>query len=193
MTAFSVSAHAARVPAAIVQLGPGAFAPEWPHRPANAVSVGLSLLSAEDIVTCRAEASKKATELHPDGPRMDPNWNDAHNDELFAWVLSRSLCNCSDASEPYFAEQGQDEDIVKQAFTPATIRHLWDELERATISLSPVRAPATDEELADLGQLLADGAVTHVMSPFQLRLRKLASFMLDQLAPIDEDDTEDDS
>lgn len=187
MAAFSQIVNAARLPAAIVQLRPEAFHSEWPHKPTNTVAVGLSLLSEADTAVCRAEASKKACELHPEGPKLDPAWVEAYNDELFVWVLSRTLCDASDAGKPYFEEHGQDEDIVKQAFTAQAIRHLWDELERATISVSPVRAPASDDDLRYLAKLLDAGAVGLLVTPQQLRMRKLAAFMLEQLEPLAEE------
>ena len=173
MSAFSQEVSAARLPDVVVQLRPDAFDSTWPHKPTGQVAVGLLLLSERNVGTCRAEASKHAFELHPEGER-DPAWVEAYNDELMAWVMSRSLCNPRDAHEPFFAAQGQDEDTIKTALTSDGIRHLWDELERATIAKSPIRREATDEELRDLGEvLLLTGSLSTVQ---QKRMRKLASF-----------------
>jgi hypothetical protein len=183
VTAFSQSiAQAARIPDAVVYLGPDAFATSWPRKPVRQTAAGLLLLSEKDVSICRAEAAKKANELHPEGPGADPVWNDAYNDELMAWALSRSLCCAEDAETPFFAVDGQDEDVVQMALVPSAIRHLWDELERATITKSPVRREATDEEMEDLGQMLKLTGM--LATPQQKRIRKLCSFLLDELAPL---------
>ena len=181
MAAFSqVTATSARKPCAIATLAPAAWHHEWPDRPAQSVAVGLSLLSEAQCATCRAEAEKAADELHPRG---GDGWLDAHNDALLRWAVGLSMCNPNDASLPFLAAQ---EDNLGQALTPDAIRHLWDELERARIASSPVRVPATDEDLAALAGLLTDGTVGHLASPQALRIRKLATFMLDELSIVSE-------
>jgi hypothetical protein len=190
MSAFSEIASTGKKPDHIVTLGPDAFATSWPHKPVKAVPVGLLFLSEGDCLTIRAEASKRATELHPNGPSVDPDWIDARNDELLAWALSRSLCKPTDATEAFFSDHGQDEDIITEALLPQTIRHLWDELERVTIASSPVRIEATDDEIDQLSDLLRSGAIGNLVRTQQIRLRKLCSFMLDELSPFMEFDDE---
>lgn len=182
MSFSQITAAAARKPAAIVTLAPSAFADDWPHRPAKSVAVGLSLLSDRDIQTCRAEARKEADEMFPGARLGDDDWIESRNDALMRWAISLSLCDANDASQTYL--HMQDEDRVKSAFTPQGVRHLWDELERATISQSPVRQQATDDDVEELGRLLIDGTVQRLVAGQSVRMRKLVTFMLDELAPL---------
>lgn len=168
-----------RKPAAIVSLPTTAWASEWPDKPTQEVAVGLSLLSERDLQTVRAEAAKEANELHPGSGADDPDWVDARNDALMAWAVSLALREPDDAALPVLPMQ--DEDEVRRALSGGAIRHLWDELERASIVNSPVRSEATDEEVERLAHLLLEGHVEKLASPSQTRLRKLLSFALDEL------------
>lgn len=166
MGAFSQQVAASRKPAAVVRLSPSAFADEWPDRPQNGVAVGLSLLSDRALETCVAEAEKA----------------DDREVAMLRWAVGLALCDVNDASKPYFEMQ---QDNLQHALRPDAIRHLYDELERATIEASPVRKPADDDDLIELARLLASGVIEHLSAPQALRLRKLAAFMADELSVVE--------
>lgn len=185
MAAFSHTVQAAkRRPLAVVTIGPSDWSDTWPDKPAQSVAVGLLAFSEANARTCLAEAVKQADELHPKSTHSDADWIDARNDALMTWALSLSLCDPNDADATYF--DLQDEDVVAQRFRPQTVRHLWDELERASIAKSPVRNPASDEDLAQLAELLTAGTVGKLVDRQALTMRKIAAFMLDELMMVAE-------
>lgn len=180
MAAFSQAVQKTpRRPLAVVTLGPADWSDTWPDRPATSVAVGLSAFSEQNALTCLGEGVKCADELLPKASHFDADWIDARNEALMLWAVTLSLCDAADPGKTYLASQ--DDQSVAMAFRPETIRHLWDELERATIARSPVRNPATDQELATLAELLTSANVDKLVDGQALRLRKLASYMLDEL------------
>lgn len=191
MAAFSHAVQTAkRRPLTVVTIGPADWSDTWPDKPTQSVAVGLAAFSEANVRTCLGEAIKQADELLPKASHADPDWIDARNDALMIWALSLSLCDVNDPEKTYF--EPQDEDIVASAFRPQTVRHLWDELERASIAKSPIRNAATDDEIAQLSELLAAGLISKLVDSQAIRLRKLASFMLDELVAVaDIDETEE--
>jgi hypothetical protein len=176
-----------RKPAHVVTLKPDSFQDGCPTKPRQAVAVGLSLLSEADLGAARAEAVKIADRDNGELSHSDEDWISARNDALIRVALSRSLCEPNNAEKTYF--DNQDEDTLARYLTSPAVRHLWDELERASIMASPVRAEAEPDEIADLAKLLASGLIEDLGGPQRTRLKKLCSFMLDELLPlVDEDD-----
>lgn len=185
MAAFSQTVQKTpRRPLAVVTIGPDDWSSTWPDRPAQSVAVGLSAFSEANAKTCIGEAVKSADELLPNASHFDGDWIDARNEALILWVVSLSLCNPNEPKDTYLPSQ--DPDTVAEAFRPETIRHFWDELERATVARSPIRNEATNEELAELARLLTSGIVDSLATPQAQRLRKLCSFMLDELIVVSE-------
>lgn len=185
MAAFSQAVQQSnRRPLAVVTLGPADWSDTWPDRPATSVAVGLSSFSEANALTCLGESVKRADELLPRSSHFDADWLDARNESMMLWAVSCSMCDPNDPSQTFMTSQ--DNDSVAQAFRPETIRHLWDELERAMIARSPVRNPATDEELGALASLLEAGTVGKLVGSQSVRIRKIAAFMLDELAVVAE-------
>ncbi len=192
MAAFSQTVQkSTRQPMAIVKLGPADWCDTWPDRPATSVAVGLSAFSEANALTCLGEAVKAADDLLPRAHHTDADWIDARNELMMLWAISCAMCDPNDATTTFMSSQ--DSGSVAQALKPETIRFMWDELEKAIIARSPVRNEATDEELAQLAEHLRSGSIAKVAAGQQMRLRKMAAYMLDELvcaAETSDDDTE---
>ena len=158
----------ARVPAPRVKvLPPSAFEIGYRTRNklAGPVSVGLRCLSAEE--------SSAASELGiAEAQRADLDTEDerheAYNAAAMRHLLAVALVDPLDVSKPYFKSAAND--MVRVAFTPATMLVLTQEYDALCIAESP-SSPMIDEPTAlDLAERLASDFDT--MTP---RARRLAA------------------
>lgn len=172
----------AKLPAAPpvrARIEPHEFVATWESRPADAIVVGLRLVPARDESAARAEAVRVTREsIGPDAPA--DVLTDAYNDALVGWVVARGICDPNDATRTHPLFQ-MPEDQVPDALSSATLRRLYDEIERATVLSSPCYGEATDDEIATLaGRLLT---LDHDALPpvERARVRRYLRFVLDEM------------
>lgn len=159
-------AQIATPPTTTVVLKPEAWSSGYAKRPSGEVALGLRLLSERELLTAHAEATKEAE------GRPQPDRTNRFENALVCWALAYALCDPNDARKPYFA-RGDEE--VRDAFPPETLRHLWHELERLKIELSPVRPLLSAEEAEELAQHLTQKLPTNP------RVLRLLRFCLDEI------------
>lgn len=162
-------------PAGTVVLRPLDWSATYGKRPAADVAVGLRIPSESELLTAHAQACEEAGRRGRTGDAHTFRFNEA----LVCWTLAAALCDPNDARKPYL-ERADEE--VREAFPDATLRFLWDELERLRLMTSPVRKAATDDEVRDLATMLADGSLSALADGPALRVRRLLRFVLEELA-----------
>ena len=172
MTVFSKIVE--RKPPTVVMMPPDAFADTWPEKPSEPVPIGLRLLCESELQTARAEAARKAVDLHDD----DEGRYEAYNDGLIAWAVAAAACDPEDVNKP-FVEMPYEN--IPLAFTSQGLRRLWDELEVLHASRSPLTPEADDDELKMLAGLLTAESVGAIDPKQQARVRRLATFLLENI------------
>lgn len=179
-SAFSKKlAEAPPKPPAILVLKPEHYASSWPDRPKADVAAGVRTLSERELQEVAGEAAKDARLFHPDANTTeDGPFTLAYEDAIVRLAAGRCLTNPNDSRDPFFSAA---DEMVGMALTKTTIRRVWDELEKVTISTSPVMEPATDDEIADLAGLLTGELVAKLSPAAELRMRKLLGFCLEEL------------
>lgn len=183
MPAFSAVAHAKRKPPTFVVLEPADWCQDYPNVPTEPVAVGVFPISEKTLQTVIGEAAKDARLYLPDAAEDDPLLNKQFEESLLKLTVARATCDPNDVTQAYFQHP---DDEVGEAWPPGTIRRIWDELERVTIETSAVTEPADDEDLERLADMLSAGLVGKLVSSQELRIRKLAAFMIGELSAIQE-------
>lgn len=174
----SHSRNGARKPARVIELHPHEFADDWQGRPASPVLFGLRVPPEADVMTGRAEAAKRAAELHEQSPEQV----DAFNDALLEYLVARAICDPNDVTAPHPLLE-LAEDMVPLALKPLTLRRIFDEIEKLQIEQSPLFPEATDDEIGELVGLLAmQSPLAALDRARQLRARRFLKFVLDELA-----------
>lgn len=163
-------------PAGFLVLEPAAFADDWHQKPDSSVAVGLSPLSEANIQIVKAEAARFARDAYPDLDTDDPTLNEAFHDRMVTLAVAMATCSPNDAREPFFP---CPEEEAPAAWRSATIRRLWDELERVTVATSPVTPEATAEDLAELPELLP--YADKLSMKRGARLRKMLAYCIEEL------------
>ena len=181
---FSAALPPGRPADKIIVLPPQAFADAYSKRPQADVAVGLRRLSERETITALTEARKEGS----DGGREGEAAIERLNEALLCWSLSFATCDPNDVSKPYF-ERADEE--VREAFPPETLRRLWDELELLHAGGSLLLPEASDTDLAELTECLAEGALSALTPPKALRVRRWLRFCLDELRAA-ADDSDDD-
>lgn len=174
MTTFgSLLRNAKRAAPRIVELPVHAWADTWDRKPVVTVKVGIRLISESDVQTARAEAAKKAVELHEG--HLDDAMIDAFNDALMRWVVARATCTPEDVTMPFF-EMAEDE--VADALTSAGVRRLYDEFDMLAALASPLVLEASDDDLKMLSEMLSRNGVSGLGRTEAARVRRLAGEIL---------------
>lgn len=132
---------AALKPPRVIAIPPSAWASHRADKPADAVEVGLRLISEDDIQYARGEAIRIATE-YVQNPDHQEERHEAFNDALMRVALGRALCQPHDVTQPYFL-MGEDE--IRVRLTSEGVRRLYQELEALHTSENPAM-PEIDEE-----------------------------------------------
>lgn len=152
------------------------WATGYKEKPLCSVKLGLRLLSDNDHNYVTAIAKEKCERTNGDA-------------EFKRWMVvcaaAVAICDAEDASKAHDLFPCPDEQIAT-ALKPETITAIFDEVERLTIATSPIYPEATDDELTELVDALADGGleVLDAVSPVRAaRARRLFRYLLDELKP----------
>lgn len=185
MGVFAQLADRRTPPPGTVVVPPSAWAMTWDERPREDVVVGIRPLSESDLVFCRTEAMRLVTGWYDDrlvdaAPDGEYERVLAYNDALMRLAVARGTCDPNDAALPWdvWGKHGGD-DRVREALTPEGTKMLWDALERTTLSVSPVGAQATDEEIEELSEKAARSLAKMPRWQAQ-RVRRLLRWCLDE-------------
>lgn len=162
-------------PSGVVVLRPVSWSASYKKRPTGDVAIGLRIPSEAELLTAHAQASEEAAQRDRVGEAYTFRFNEA----LVCWTLAAALCDPNDASKPFFDRADEE---VREAFPDTTLQHLWSELERIRVETSPVRKPATDDEVQALASLLSDGALDALPEAESTRARRLLRFVLEEIA-----------
>ncbi len=167
-----------RKPLRVVTLVPACFADDWDDKPDEETEIGLRLVSEGDVETARAEAERRALDMH-DQPGQDRI--DCFNDGIVCGIVARATCKADDAREAYFT---MAEDDVRRAFTPDALKMLYDEYDRMRVEHSLLSPEADDAELVELASLLmSDDAWSSVDPSTARKLKRLCHEVLSDLSP----------
>lgn len=170
---FQRIAKKARAPGRTLVLEPWVFADNWDGKPDAAICVGLKLTSQADKDVARADAEKRADELHP---RRGPNWVDAFNDALIRQVVALGICDPNDVDKPCSTLR-QAQDLVGHALTPKGARFVFDAIDRYEVETSAVGVAIEQDELGRLRELLGSAP----LEAMPLSLRRLLSYALERV------------
>lgn len=145
-------------------------------KPLCSVRLGIRLLSDADNRYVTSLAKEKTDRT-------------GDSDQLKRWMVvcavAVAICSEDDASLAHDLFPCPDEQIPT-ALKPETINAIFDELERLTIATSPIYPEATDDELTELVEVMADGGleILEDVSPVRAsRARRLFRYLLDELKP----------
>lgn len=140
----------ARQPApAFLVVPPSGFSASYRKKPIAPIKVGLRLLSEEESSEAMIHAQRDAT--RPD--LTEDTWAEFYNSAVMSHVLAVACCEAADASQSYFREVPNH--AIREAFTPATIRALWQKFEVLSLSSSPLTPEIDDEGGAELAAMLS--------------------------------------
>ena len=172
MATFEQQKPAANPPAGSFSIRVQDWADNYTDRPVTALRVGLRLPSEGDERYARAVARER-TKQHPE----------EFERELVICAAAVALCDLNDAALPHEAFPVPDEQI-KTSLKPETIAAIFDELERLSVAASPIRLPATDEDIDELMATLGDGRLQglELLDPLRgVRARRFLRYVLDEL------------
>lgn len=169
---------ASRAPVRVVVLPSTSWTSEQ-GAPVGELAVGIRCLSHAEVITARAEASKEGAEASTARGLSAEDRAHRFGAALMAWTVGFSACDPNDARQPFF--KCGDED-ARRLLTPEALRRLWDETEMAHLESSPLRAEASDEDLAELALTIVDpDAWREIPRGDAARLRRFLRFALDAL------------
>lgn len=187
MTAWS---QIQRAPARTLPLPPEAFSDSFRGRPSKPVHVGLRTIAMLDLAEARQNAAQVAVAAFPED-RDAALAVDTYNDELIAWIASRCVCELDDTRKDWLLLEGTGVEGVKNVLSPAGARLIFDAYERLNIDHDPTQPEATDDEIVRLGEVYADAA-PHLAGDRLSRVRRLLSFVLDELRAVIPEANDDD-
>jgi hypothetical protein len=136
-------------PPKVITVDPSAFAHDWPGRPSEPVEVGLRIIPDADLDTARAEAARHAAAMHASDDVE--NAIDCFNDALLRHRIARTTCSPTDVRQPWLKAA---EDMVRVALSSEGVKAISFEIDLFETENSPLYKPATDNEVADLVELL---------------------------------------
>jgi hypothetical protein len=141
----------------VVTLPPSAFSAEWSKRPTEPEKIGLRLVSETTNDQARAEATRSADAHYREALNRDSEEYVLHfNGVLIREVLAQACCKPDDVTKTYF--EGLPNMMVRAALTEGGVQRLWHGYLELREQLSPLQAPATDDDLEELGVLLTTEA-----------------------------------
>ncbi len=169
---------ASRAAPMAVTLPPSAFSAEWSKRPTMPEKIGLRLVSETTNDQARAEATRSADAHYREALNRDSEEYVLHfNGVLIREVLAQACCKPDDVARTYF--EGLPNMMVRAALTEGGVQRLWHGYLELREQLSPLQAPATDDDLEELGVLLTTDARALVSEGD----RRILARLLDDLRP----------
>jgi hypothetical protein len=157
---------------------PSVFADTWQGKPSEAIRLGIRLIAEDAQTRAAAMAQQDAEREFPNGP--EEAVTDAFNTHLMANTLCRVLCDEDDASRLFFEDA--PEMAIRVAMADRGIARVWESYQRIMTEESPLANEANDSEIADLGRMLTDGAVSRLSPEWQRRMRRLFGEVAVELA-----------
>ena len=159
----------------VVTLSPKAFAHSFSKRPTADVAVGIRAISESDLATAKVEATKSVDAWLGTDSRGKTSAIEVWNDTFLRILVYRGTCDPNNSAQP-FELFGGDDECVRLALTPESVKRLWDEVEAYAISISPVW-----DTISDAGATELAGVLTSKLDKFSPRMRRLAWFLLEQV------------
>lgn len=158
------------------------FSARWDGRPREDLACGVRPLTGADDDYCRKAALRYAWQTFPGavGDEHHDQRTDAFNDALMRFAISRATCDPNDARRGWDVWRGVADDVVHVALTREGTKAIYDAIERATLSLSPVRPELRDDELDELIAGLREG-LERMPRARAARARRLLRFVLDEV------------
>lgn len=165
-------------PRCVITLKDEHWASTFSDRPVCDIKVGLRLLSIEDQDTIRRVAIK-ATQ---DAALNDSDPQVAGHQALLVTTVARAICNPKDATRCHDFFSCPD-DLIPLALTEKTVKWLFDEIERLTVTISPIFSEANDEEIVELcsGLLEQLSSLTERDPVRAARVRRYLMFVMNEL------------
>lgn len=162
-----------RAPGRTLVLDPWVFADDWESKPDASVCVGLRLASQVDKDVIRADAEKRADELHP---RRGDNWVEAYNDTLIRQVVALGICDPNDVEKPCSLLR-HAQDMVGHALTSRGARSVFEAIDRYEVESSPIGVAASKDDVERLCGLLGKAKVESL----PVSVRRTLSYALEQV------------
>ena len=158
-------------PFCVLTLVSSMFRPGWSGAPKIQTKVGLRLLSTTEETSAREWADQQARLADVQQPDL---FVQAYNEALMLGLVSRALCSPTDAAVACSVFQVPDESILGDALTSATLRYLFEELEKAKVAAGPAHEELDDEGICRLLDCLdGPGALDHLDAPEAKLCRRL--------------------
>lgn len=157
---------------------PQHFVSTWNLRPAQATVIGLRVPPEKDFEGAAIEARRSvATKALAD----DGGEEEAFERAYARILVARGICDPENVNAAHPTVPLPDDQIAR-AFPPATIRWLFDELDKLHVEQSPGYAEATDEEVGRLSVLLSiDDRFAGLDAHQEARVRRYINFVLTEL------------
>jgi hypothetical protein len=169
-----------------IELFPSDFADEWEEKPETKITIGLRLVPETEMHKARANASQKAVKSSTDREIQV----DIYNDLLMAWAVAEGTCQAADTTQPWMRGAV---DVIPRALTSRAIRRVYDELEKLHIESSPLHHEASNDELLKLAARLSLRSPFEHFKPIaEARMRRVCSYLLDEITDRDPDPVEED-
>lgn len=191
MSYFSEVEH--RRPPATILVPPEAWASTWAARPTEEVCIGLRFVADATLEDARIEAYKRALAFFPDyekTPESTELFVASFQDALVRWVIAHGTCDPNDVTKHWAEWADAPEDIaVEQALSDLGARHIYDAWEKMRIEANIGLAPASDDDIALLPELLKRLPKVATASRSQeLRIRRLIRYVLEELEDFAEEE-----
>ena len=179
MSAFdSAVENTVSVPRCVVTLKDEHWASTFVDRPVCDVKVGLRLLSIEDQDIIRQVAIKATQDaaLNDGDPQL------AGHQALLITTVARAICSPKDATRGHDFFSCPD-DLIPIALTEKTVKWLFDEIERLTVTISPIFSEANDDEIVELCAGLSErlSSLTERDPVRASRVRRYLMFVMNEL------------
>jgi hypothetical protein len=160
-----------------LELEPKHFVSTWNLRPLQKTVIGLRVPTEKDFEGAAIDARRSVA-----ARTLDDSGQEEAFDRAYARILvARGICDPENVSAPHPTVPLPDDQIAR-AFTPATIRWLFDELDKLHVEQSPGYSEATEEEVARLSVILSMDAPFDGLDPTrEARVRRYVNFVLTEL------------
>jgi hypothetical protein len=96
-------------------------------------------------------------------------------------IVARGICDPNDATKPHPLFELAD-DVVRAALPSATVRYLFEEIEKLQVETSPLHPEASAEEVEELAAILTDHDVwSRLPADRCVYVRRYLRFALEEL------------